>query len=91
MIGNRSGLIVWIHQLKQGRILRKYGHVHYISKRMKYAILYCETEKLDAIIRDLESLRAVKRVEKSYLQEIKTTYEKKRHFEEQDSYIQPVY
>ncbi len=91
MIGNRAGLIVWLHQLKQARLLRKFGHVHYVSKRMKYAVLYCETEKIDSIIRDLEGLRAVKKVDKSHLQELKTTYEKKRRFEQQDSFSEPVY
>lgn len=91
MIGNRAGLIVWLHQLKQARLLRKYGHVHYVSKRMKYAVLYCDAEKIEPIMTELVNLRAVKRVDKSYLQELKTTYEKKRRFEEQDTFTEAVY
>lgn len=91
MIGNRAGLIIWLHQLKQARLLRKYGHVHYVSKRMKYAVLYCDAEKIDSITAALQGLRAVKRVDKSHLQDLKTTYEKKRRFEEQDSFTEQVY
>lgn len=30
---DRQGIIVYLHHLKQAKSLRKFGHVHYISKK----------------------------------------------------------
>jgi len=32
-MNERQGLIVYVHQLKHAKSLRKYGHVLYISRR----------------------------------------------------------
>ncbi|WKB37331.1 YlbG family protein [Terrilactibacillus sp. S3-3] len=58
--------------------MRRYGHLHYVSKRMKYAVLYCDNEKVEWTINELRQLKCVKNIERSHLQEIKTTYEKKK-------------
>ncbi|EST13157.1 YlbG family protein [Sporolactobacillus laevolacticus] len=81
----RDGLIVWLYNTKYLRVLRRYGYVHYISKRMKYAILYCDHEQTEGMISQLSKLKFVKAVDRSHLQEIPTTYEKgKSKFEEKD-------
>ena len=38
----RQGMVVWLHSLKQSKALRKFGNVHYISRKMKYAVIYCD-------------------------------------------------
>lgn len=79
MVGRkRDGLIIWVQHLKYVRALRRYGHLHYVSKRMKYAVLYCDNEKVEWTINELRQLKCVKNIERSHLQEIKTTYEKKK-------------
>ncbi len=75
MIGNRQGLIVWLHSTKPVKQLRRYGNVHYISRRMKYAVLYNDMEKVEDLIEKLKSLHFVKRVEPSYKPYIKSEYE----------------
>lgn len=71
----RQGLIVWLHSLKQARQLRRFGNVHYVSRRMKYAVLYVELEVADELKQKLESLYYVKRVDLSLKPFLKTEYE----------------
>ncbi|MBU8907137.1 YlbG family protein [Desertibacillus haloalkaliphilus] len=73
--GNRQGLAVWLHSLKYARQLRRYGNVHYVSKKMKYVILYCNAETIDDTVERLESNHYVKSVKKSMRPFIKTEYQ----------------
>lgn len=72
---NRQGVIIYLHNLRQAKSLRKYGHVHYISRKMKYVVLYCNLEDVDAVIRRVEQLPSVKKVLPSYRPFLKTAYE----------------
>jgi uncharacterized protein YlbG (UPF0298 family) len=76
MFTDRSGLIVWVSDIKPAKNLEKYGTVHYISKRMNYVAMYVHTEKLEETQRLLQRLPYVKKVEKSLRKEIKTEYDK---------------
>lgn len=77
MIPNRVGIAVWLNHLKMARHLRRIGNVHYISKKMRYAILYVNKEQLDDTIARLEKLNYVKRVEVSHRHELKTEFQAK--------------
>ncbi|MGC4375519.1 DUF2129 domain-containing protein [Fictibacillus sp. Mic-4] len=77
MIGNRLGLSVYLYSLKFSKQLRRYGNVHYISKRLKYAVIYCDGSKINEIVEKLESLHFVKEVKRSFKHELKTVYESK--------------
>jgi len=84
-IQKRDSIIVWLYNTKYLRVLRRYGYVHYISKRMKYAILYCDHEQSAATISQLQKMKFIKTVDVSQLQHVRTTYEKgKSKFEEKD-------
>lgn len=72
---NRQGLIVYVHHLKQAKSLRKYGHVHFISRKMKYVVLYTDQETIEATKTKLEKLPYVKSVLESYRPFVKTEYE----------------
>lgn len=72
---NRQGVIIYLHNLRQAKSLRKYGHVHYISRKMKYVVLYCNREDVESVIRKVEHLPSVKKVLPSYRPFLKTTYE----------------
>ncbi|OEH93926.1 YlbG family protein [Bacillus solimangrovi] len=71
----RQGLIVWLHSLKQARQLRRFGNVHYVSKRLKYAVVYVDLEMASDWKEKLSSLHYVKRVDFSYKPFLKTEYE----------------
>lgn len=75
MLTKRQGLIVWLYNLKNIKMLRRFGNVHYVSKKMKYAILYCNQSDLDAITDKLVSMPFIKRVEPSYKPFLKTEFE----------------
>ena len=71
----RRGIVVHLHHLKQVKALRKYGHVQYISKRMKYAVLYCDLEDAEETAKKLEKLQYVRSVQLSMKPFIKTEFE----------------
>lgn len=72
---DRQGIIVFLHHLKQAKSLRKYGHVHYISRRMKYVVIYCNRDETEAVMQKLRKLSFVKEVVESYRPFLKTEYE----------------
>ncbi|KZE84267.1 YlbG family protein [Paenibacillus elgii] len=75
MFTERSGIIVWVSDLKSaGKHLEKYGNVHFISKRLHYAAMYVYSSRLDETMKQLQKLPFVKKVERSYRNEIKTEY-----------------
>ncbi len=75
MLGQRQGIIVWMHSLKQAKILRRFGNVHYISKRMKYAVLYCNIDDVEKTMEKIQSYSFVKKVEPSFKPFLKIEYE----------------
>ncbi|GGH74413.1 uncharacterized protein YlbG (UPF0298 family) [Pullulanibacillus pueri] len=84
MVTERTGMIVWLYHIKHVKTLRKYGNIHYVSKALKYAVLYCDAEESDLIIQRLKKQKFTKRVDLSYLQEIRTHYKKKTETKPED-------
>ncbi|GGE41145.1 UPF0298 protein [Pullulanibacillus camelliae] len=77
MMTGRVGMIVWLYHLKHVKALRKYGNIHYVSKKMKYAVLYCDEDNSENIMRRLQKQRFTRRIDPSLLQEVPTHYKKK--------------
>lgn len=75
MLSQRQGLIVWLNSVKQAKMLRRFGNVHYVSKRLKYAVLYCNQEDIEEITEKLQSFSFVKKVDPSYKPFLKIEYE----------------
>ena len=78
MFGQRQSMIVYLHSLKHAKILRKYGNIHYISKRLKYAVVYCDMEQIEHMMQKLNKLPFVKKIEQSYRPYLKTEFENSR-------------
>lgn len=74
MYAERIGLVVWLDSPKQSRHLRKYGVVHYVSKNMNYAILYCDQAEKDTIMENLQSYPFVTKVIPSHKPELETSF-----------------
>ncbi|AYC29139.1 YlbG family protein [Paenisporosarcina cavernae] len=72
---DRQGLIVYVHHLKQAKSLRKYGHVQFISRRMKYVVMYTDREQIEFLTEKLRKLPFVKDVKASMRPFIKSEYE----------------
>lgn len=77
LIKERKALIVWVTDPKAARNLDRFGSLHYISKRMKYAVLYIDAAKEEEVKTQLSRLHYVKQIEPSFRGEIKTEYEGK--------------
>jgi uncharacterized protein YlbG (UPF0298 family) len=75
MFAKRIGLAVWLHHLKMARHLRRFGNVHYVSQKMRYAILYVDEKRADDTIKKLNRLNYVKRVDISKRHELKTEFQ----------------
>lgn len=59
----RRSLIVYMRNLRQVRNLRRYGNVEYVSRRMRYVVLYMNDEKLLANQDKIEQLGFVLRTQ----------------------------
>ncbi|RUL55928.1 MULTISPECIES: YlbG family protein [Lysinibacillus] len=71
----RQGLIVYVHQIKHAKSLRKYGHVHYISRKLKYVVIYCNREEIESTLNKIQRLPFVKDVVESFRPFLKTEFE----------------
>lgn len=70
----RQSLIVYTYSLKQTRQLKRYGTVMYVSKKMRYVVLYVNREDVTSLTEQLSKLRFVKRVVASARPEISETF-----------------
>jgi uncharacterized protein YlbG (UPF0298 family) len=70
----RLGLAVWVKHTRMAKNLRKFGTIHYISKRLNYVSMYVDAAEIDNVIRTLERLPFVTRVERSHRHEIPVEY-----------------
>jgi uncharacterized protein YlbG (UPF0298 family) len=76
MFAERVGYIVWFSDLKAAKGLEKYGSLHYLSRKMHYAVLYMNADSAEEAVMNLQRLPYVRKIERSYRGEIKTEYEK---------------
>ncbi|WP_409292086.1 YlbG family protein [Peribacillus sp. SCS-26] len=75
MFGSRQSIVIWLHTLKQVKSLRRYGNIHYVSKKLKYVVLYTNMDEVPALKEKLENYSFVKKVELSYKPFLKLEYE----------------
>ncbi|OJG19960.1 hypothetical protein RU97_GL000193 [Enterococcus canis] len=57
--------------------LRRYGIVHYVSRRMKYVVLYMDDDQIEETEKKLNSLHFVRSVERSYRPDIEMNFAEK--------------
>ncbi|NGP44363.1 DUF2129 domain-containing protein [Bacillaceae bacterium SIJ1] len=75
-LSERQGIIVWMHTLKQIRLLKKFGHVMYVSKKLRYAIIYCNKDEAENLMEKLARLQFVKSIEPSYRADVRSDFTK---------------
>jgi len=75
MFTQRQGLVIWFQNMKNVRQIKRYGHLVYVSKNLKYALIYINQEDLDQTMEKLNRLNYVSKVEPSYKPFIATEYE----------------
>ncbi|MBO2944957.1 YlbG family protein [Paenibacillus sp. F411] len=77
MLAERTGFIIWVSDIKAARNLEKYGSVHYISRRMQYVVMYVNADRAEETARNVRRLSYVRKIERSYRNEIKKEYSSK--------------
>ncbi|MGX7196120.1 YlbG family protein [Enterococcus olivae] len=76
-IQKRRGLVVWVYSLRQLKNLRRFGFIHYVSRRMKYVFIYVNEEKVDECIEKLTRLHFVRHVDVSHRPDIEMNFGEK--------------
>lgn len=78
IFSSRQSVIVWLHSLKQIKQLRRYGNIHYVSKKLKYVVIYMDMDRIEDTMDRMNSMSFVKKVEPSYRPYLKTEFENSR-------------
>ncbi|MFD2638159.1 YlbG family protein [Piscibacillus salipiscarius] len=93
MITKRQGIVVWIKHPKYVKRLRRYGHLIYASRKLKYVLIYVNQEELEEVTEQINRLNFVKRIDLSHKPFVDTVYQKKSPIieEETDYEIKSVY
>jgi len=70
---HRVGLVIWLYTPKYVNKLKQYGLLHYVSRKLKYAVLYVDDDQVENIQEKLKKLHFVRSIEISHYNEL--TYE----------------
>ena len=76
-IQKRRGLIVWVYSLRQLKNLRRFGFVHYVSRKMKYVVMYLNEEEYESKKTKIEQFHFVRQVEASYRPDVEMDFDEK--------------
>lgn len=71
----RQGLVVWFQHKKNIKQIKRFGHLIYASKRMKYAVIYVNQDEIEDIEASMEKLPYIIKVDRSYKPFVKMDYE----------------
>lgn len=66
----RQALYVWVYSLKWRKKLQRYGTIYYTSPKMKYVMLYVNSNKASEIKKELIAKNYVKRVALAHRKEL---------------------
>lgn len=72
---SRQELIVWLYSTKKVKQLKKHGFLYYVSRKMKYAILYTSADQAEASQDRISKLRFVRSVEVSPRQRLSMDFD----------------
>lgn len=74
MFVKRQGLIVWFQNRRNLRQIRRYGRIIYVSRKMRFVVLYVNKDDIEDVENKLNEFRFVKKIERSYKPYIDTTF-----------------
>ncbi|MFD0959363.1 YlbG family protein [Paenibacillus chungangensis] len=76
MLPERTGYIIWVKDMKAAKNLERFGTVHYMSRKLHYVVLYTNSDRAEEALKQLSKLSYVRKVERSFRNEIRTEYSK---------------
>lgn len=71
----RQGLIIWFQHMRNIKQIKKHGHLIYVSRKMKYAVLYVNSEEIHDIEQRLLKYSFISKVDRSEKPFIRTEFE----------------
>ena len=74
VLTKRRSIVVWVYSLKQLKTLKRHGFIQYVSRRMKYVVLYMNEEDIEAAETKLKGLHFVRKVERSYRPDVEMNF-----------------
>ncbi|WYJ88857.1 hypothetical protein A5888_000576 [Enterococcus sp. 9E7_DIV0242] len=77
IIQKRRSIVVWVYSLKQLKTLKRHGFIQYVSRRMKYVVLYMNEENIETAEEKINSLHFVRKVERSYRPDVEMNFAEK--------------
>lgn len=72
---DRVGLIVWLYTTKYINKVKRYGLLHYVSKKMNYAVVYVDKSEKEKVQKSLQKHHFVRKVEVCINHEISYTFD----------------
>ena len=72
---DRQGIVVWFQNMKNIKQLKRYGNLIYVSKRLKYAVIYINQNEIEEIEAKIMKYSFVSKVERSFKPFVRTDYE----------------
>lgn len=72
---SKTGAVVWLYSNRHVNKLKRFGDIHYVSRKMDYVVLYIEIEKKEEILKKISEFHFVKKVEESFLQEMSMDFQ----------------
>jgi len=75
MLTKRQGIVVWFQHMKNIKQLKRHGHLVFVSKKLKYAMIYVNLEEAEEREAALNKLPFVSKTALSYRPFIRTDFE----------------
>lgn len=76
-LNKRRSLVVWVYSLKQLKTLKRFGFVQYVSRRMKYVVIYMDEGLIEEAEKKIKGLHFVRKVERSYRPDVEMNFAEK--------------
>lgn len=75
MNNKRQGLIVWFQHMRNIKQIKRLGHLIYVSRKMRYAVIYVNQSDIETIESKLSKYSFISKVERSYKPFVKTEFD----------------
>lgn len=70
----RRSLVVWVYSLKQLKNLKRFGVISYVSRKMKYIVIYMNEDEIEKNEEKINKLHFVRSVERSYRPDVEMNF-----------------
>lgn len=77
MLQKRRLLVIWVYSLKPIKNLKKFGQLIYISRKMKYVLMYLNEEDVSEMEQKVRRLHFVRYTEYSYRPDVEMNFSDK--------------